>query len=37
MTTNTPIELGKASKETKTETFGPADNIFVPLGDRNIM
>jgi hypothetical protein len=36
MTTNKPIELGKVSKETKTQTIGPTDNHFVPLGDRNM-
>jgi len=32
MTTNKPIDLGTASKETRHTTPGPGDNIFVPDG-----
>jgi hypothetical protein len=32
MTTNKPIELGKASEETKHRGPGPTDNLLTPVG-----
>jgi hypothetical protein len=32
MTTSKPIELGKASRETKQLDVGPSDNIFMTEG-----
>jgi hypothetical protein len=34
MITNAPIDLGKASKETKILTVGPSDNFLMTAGDR---
>jgi hypothetical protein len=33
MTRNKPIELGKASQETKFMISGPSDSIFLPTGE----
>jgi hypothetical protein len=32
MTTNKPVELGKASEETKEVGHGPTDNDVTPIG-----